>query len=196
MKLKYFLFFPFIVLLVSFSLHAQETTDSLFVRRKPEEPKQNWMERFTLGGNFGLSFGNPTSVNIAPLIGYRFTDKFIGGGGITYMYSRIKYTNGLKLESNIYGGRGFARYTLIENLAAHVEYEALNVPYYEIINNGTEIDERRRWIGNPLVGAAYVMPLGKRASFGITALYNLNYSTNKQYSPYSSPWVFRMGFFL
>ena len=33
-------------------------------------------QRLFFGGNFGLTFGNFTFINVSPVVGYRLTDKF------------------------------------------------------------------------------------------------------------------------
>ncbi len=179
------------LLLLTINAQAQEGNDSLYVRRQPEPPKEKWTDRISLGGNFGLSLGRYTNITLAPLVGYRFTDKFMAGGGVSYIYSRIRDVYGNTLEGSVYGGRTFAQYTIIPNFAPRVEYEALAVPYYSYNGEG-----QRRWIGNPLVGAAVLFPIGRRSNFGITALYNLTDQLNQLYSIYGSPWVIRMGVML
>jgi hypothetical protein len=188
------LFTALLLFMLSFGALAQTPSDSLFRRRGTEQPKPNWMERISLGGNFGASFGNSTFINLAPLVAYRFTDKFMAGGGFTYIYSRWKFPGYQAVSNSIYGGRTMARYSLFPNFAPTLEYEALNVPYLKQTDFGVEQD--RRWIGNPLVGATVLFPIGRRSNFGITGLYNLNYENNRMYSPYGSPWVIRMGFML
>ncbi len=194
------LFAAALLFFLSFAAVAQDQSepDSLYRRRgaPAETPgaKPNWMERITLGGNFGLSFGNYTYVNLSPLVGYRFTDRFTAGGGVTYIYSRVRYTGLQTYSSSIYGGRVMAQYAVIPRLAPTIEYEALNVPYLDYTDVG--VVEARRWIGNPMVGATVLFPIGKKSNFGLTALYNLNYTTNQMYSPYGSPWVIRAGFML
>ncbi len=188
------LFTAAILFFLSFTALAQDQSesDSLFRRREAEGPKENWMERITLGGNFGLSFGNYTYVNLSPLVGYRITDRFTAGGGITYIYSRVKYPGLQSFSNSIYGGRVMAQYAIIPRLAPTFEYEALNVVDYMDASGR----EARRWIGNPMIGATVLFPIGRKSNFGLTALYNLNYTTNQIYSPYGSPWVIRMGVML
>ncbi len=197
------LFTAVVLFFLSFAALAQDQPepDSLYRRRgaarTPADPgaKPNWMERITLGGNFGLSLGNPTYINLAPLVGYRVTDRFTAAGGVTYIYSRVRYAGYPTFSNSIYGGRVNAQYAIIPRFAPIVEYEALNVGYQEYTDTGS-IVEARRWIGNPMIGATVLFPIGKKSNFGLTGLYNLNYTANQMYSPYGSPWVIRAGFML
>jgi hypothetical protein len=181
--------------LLSFSVQAQN--DSLYVKRNNQLPgqKPSIFERITVGGNFGLALGNPLQINLSPLIGYRFTDKFVAGAGPSFIYTRIK-AYGLKIENSVLGGRTFAQYTLFQNFAARGEYEYLSIQYP--VFNGTDYTKQRQWVSNPMLGGSYVVPIGRKASFGITALYNFNYknSLNQQYLYGSSPFVIRAGIML
>jgi hypothetical protein len=195
------LFAAALLFFLSFAALAQDQSepDSLFRRRgapaKTPGAKPNWMERITLGGNFGLSLGNPTYINLAPLVGYRVTDRFTAAGGVTYIYSRVRYAGYPAFSNSIYGGRVNAQYAIMPRFAPIVEYEALNVGYQEFTDTGSLV-EARRWIGNPMVGATVLFPIGRKSNFGLTGLYNLNYTANQMYSPYGSPWVIRAGFML
>ncbi len=42
------------------------------------------------GGNFGLSFGDYTIVNVSPQLGYRFNNYLAAGAGINLLYSSTK----------------------------------------------------------------------------------------------------------
>jgi hypothetical protein len=50
------------------------------------EKKGFQKEKLFVGGNFGLTFGDYTLINISPQIGYRFTKLFAAGVGINGQY--------------------------------------------------------------------------------------------------------------
>jgi hypothetical protein len=185
------------LLLLTASAYAQN--DSLFVKRQKQEfrEKPAWTEKITFGGNFGLQFGQVTQINISPLIGYRITDQFIAGGGPSFIYTSYRIY-GRKFENTILGGRAFAQHGIFENLAVRGEFEYLSIEYPTLNATGTDIINKREWVANPLIGLSYSFPLGRRSSFNITALYNLNYANelNKRYLYGSSPFVIRAGFLL
>lgn len=144
-------------------------------------------DRIYFGGNLGLQFGTVTNIEIAPLVGYRFTDDFSAGMGITYIYFKREFDNYPDFETNIYGYRLFARHNIQEQFYAHAEYENLSLEFFDI-NDGSS---RREWVPGAFVGGGYFQPLGRNAGFNVTALYNLMYDEFK--SPYNSPWVIRVG---
>lgn len=143
-----------------------------------ESPKKKWTEKVFFGGNLGGWFGTITYIDISPLVGYRFSEKFNAGIGATYLYysdSDINYS------THIYGGRAFGRYFIIENLFAHAEYEILN---------GEWLVGQRSDLHSVFVGGGYSQRIGRNSFFNLTVLWNLNDSS---LSPYRNP-IFRMGF--
>ncbi|MBL7736479.1 MAG: hypothetical protein JNL51_13545 [Chitinophagaceae bacterium] len=56
----------------------------------PEPVKGFDRNKLFFGGNFGLSFGNNTLVNISPQAGYRFNRHFAAGAGINALYSSFR----------------------------------------------------------------------------------------------------------
>ena len=172
------------LLLVTYALSAQR--------------KNSWTDRSIFGGNLGLQFGSMTEIDISPIMGYRITDDFNAGVGVTYMYYRNRdYTvisagtySTYDINTSIYGFNSYAQYTVFKDIYAHVEYEALNLEEKYFKNNITPDDDGRFWSHGVYVGGGYRFPIGERASFNVTVLYNLNEDMN---SPYSNP-VVRFGF--
>lgn len=145
--------------------------------------------RIVPGGNFALSFGNPYWIDLSPTVGYLVSDKTLLGVGATYMASGGNYF-GYKYSFQYYGGRTFVRRQLMENIYGNAELDFLNVPYF----TGKGNESLRRWLVSPLVGASYVVPFGRRGGLQVSLLYNLNYQ--QAYSPFPSPLIWRVGFFL
>ena len=63
-----------ILLFISSSSFAQKNTDS----------------KFYWGGNLGLMFGTYTIIDISPEVGYKVTERFHVGTGLTYTYYKYK----------------------------------------------------------------------------------------------------------
>lgn len=169
----------FLILLMYPTLQAQES------------PKRPLADRFFLGGNLGLQFGNLTFVDLSPLVGYKITEKLHAGIGATYIYYKYKDAY-LKYETNIYGGRVFGRYYPLENLFAHAEYEVLNMEVPETVNfpGTTSTQYVRDNINSLLVGGGYALPIGGSSSVIMMLLFNV---IEEEYSPYQNP-IIRIGF--
>lgn len=173
---------PFVLLLfiflLSFAAHAQRYIDP--------ELSPSLKDRMYFGGNFALSFGTITYVDISPLAGVMLTERFSTGIGATYQYfNDTRFPGG---NNNLYGGRLFARYNVFPNIFLHSEYENLN---FDLYNLRTERFERS-WIPSYFVGAGYFTPFGDRGGANFMLLYNLQYDARR--SPYNEPYVIRVGF--
>ncbi len=148
--------------------------------------QRSFGSRIFVGGNLGLQFGNPTLIDISPLIGYRITEQVDAGVSLTYKYysGSYKYSNTTQeFNTNIFGGGVFSRYNFTESLFAHAEVEYLNFNM-EQINSGI-IENRNIGVTSVFIGG------GIKQSFAtIMLLYNLNETMN---SPYTNP-IIRIGF--
>ncbi|MEO6882401.1 MAG: hypothetical protein ABI199_00100 [Bacteroidia bacterium] len=182
----------FLLLLILFSLQSfaqydedgnqSGQRDSVRTHRPTPQPKPDFWSHTYTGGNFGLQFGTETLVDISPLFGYRVSDQFAVGVGITYEYYHYQdsYYN---FVSSVYGGRAFAEYFLFDNIFAHAEYEVLNIPTYDYFNDRINLN-------SVLVGGGYSQPFGNNSSYVIMILFDVNQSPN---SIYINP-IFRAGF--
>ncbi|MTI41479.1 hypothetical protein [Fulvivirga lutimaris] len=161
---------------------------SLTFAQGSEEIEGNSLkDRIYFGGNLGLQFGTITNIEVSPLVGYRLTNDFSVGVGITYIYFKTNYNNYPDFETNIYGYRLFGRYSITEQFYATAEYENLSLEFYNF-NDGSI---RREWVPGAFVGGGYFQPIGRNAGFNIAVLYNVLHDDLR--SPYNSPWVFRIG---
>lgn len=170
------LLFQTALLLNSFFASAQETAT--------EKKAFDW-DRVVVGGNLGAQIGRITIVEVSPNIGYKLTENLLAGIGGTYLYYQ---DNDFDYSTNIYGGRLFGDYFILENFIAHAEYEVLNLE----VNVPTATHEvgDRISVGSLLVGGGVRTTMGSNAFASILLLYNLNESLH---SPYSNP-ILRIGF--
>ena len=157
--------------------------------RTENSSEEKFTDRLFFGGNFGLQFGSQTYVELAPIIGYKVTERFSTGLGIKYIYYKVKdlYTPPYTYSTNIYGGGPFVRYILYEGLFLHAEYEALNLevadaPYYNLV---------RKTISSVFLGGGYRQMIGDRSSIDFIVLFNINQSRD---SPYKNNPIIRIGF--
>lgn len=159
-------------------------------------PEYRFSDRLFFGGGLGLQFGTLTLIDISPVVGYRVTEKFETGIGLTYKYYKYKdyYYVGGDLKTNIFGGSLFARYHIFENIFAHVEYESLRYHYDDNHGSGSILssDQSTAVYNSIFVGGGYRQRISQGSYFFMMALWNLNDSA---FSPYSNP-VLRMGVIL
>lgn len=214
----------FLIPLISYAQYIpkeeRENTDSTTVVEEPKTPvsqptntqpktptrqKRNrdlsnlsFGQRLVFGGNLGLQFGDQTVVDVSPLIGYRITEDFNAGIGVTYFYYDIRaeltingFATGqfVNLTGSSYGGRVYAQYFVYNNqFFLYTEQELMNTEFIQ----DNDIQSERRLLFNSLVGGGVFLSFGGRGGINLTLLYNLNHQ--EDFSIFSSPVVTRVGF--
>ena len=78
------IFIVFFALIIS-SLNG---TSQSFESYDTPAPKFDWKERVFFGGNLGAQFGSYTFINLAPLVGFKITDRLSIGTQLQYQYFR------------------------------------------------------------------------------------------------------------
>lgn len=151
---------------------------------KQQPDKIPFIDRLFWGGNVGAWIGNPTFLDLSPLVGVKITNKFSAGLGIIYNYYSYKYNN-YTYSLNLYGGRIYARYFIFENVFGQIGWDRINRddPYSLKMN-------ARVWVDNILVGGGVRYPIGERFYMIATGLWNLNQTP---LSPYANP-IIQVGF--
>lgn len=154
----------------------------------------SFWERSYFGGNLALSFGTNTYIDVSPLWGYMINRNLSMGLGGTYIYTSREYFDPFsgqtfKYKGSLYGGRGFLRYRVFDNIYFHSEYEAINNEVQNI--NG---DFQREWVPGFFVGGGVFQPAFGRGGVSLFIMYNVIHDDFR--SPYGSPWVIRAGFTL
>jgi hypothetical protein len=126
--------------------------------------------RWFYGGSVGLGLGTVTYV----------------GGSLIYQYTKDdRYQPAI--TTNDYGASVFGRYMIKAPFFAQAELEQLSYEYVRSNLSTTRTDATSLFLGG---GVAW--PLGSNVSAFATALYNVSYGSQSP-SPYSGPWVFRVG---
>lgn len=135
--------------------------------------------RLFIGGNFGLSFGNYTFINISPQVGYRFSDLLAAGIGINGQYNQIKYRdfNNDVIEKQSYGVMGmniFGRIYPIRQGFLQVQPE-MNYIWgnSKTYNPDSKSSLNGKILPSLLVGAGAFFPTGRAGGFIIMAQYDL-----------------------
>lgn len=160
------------VCLFSFSVLAQDENEE-------EAPKKFDRSRLFVGGNFGLSFGNFTFINISPQLGYRFNDFFAAGIGINGQFSQQKYrSGGTTLYKDRYGVAGmnlFGRFYPIQQGFIQLQPEMNYIWGSRIDYTPQEVKSslNGKILPSLLAGAGAYLPAGRAGGFIIMAQYDL-----------------------
>lgn len=166
---------------------------------EPEEPKEKGFDKSKLfiGGNFGLGFGNvSTLVNVSPQIGYRFNKYLAAGVGINFIYSSYKYnyqtTDEYKEQYGVAGLNVFGRVYPIQYVFLQVQPEA-NYTWgkQKFTNYDFEQKLDSKIVPSLLGGVGAAIPTGGRGYFLISANYDLLQNAR---SPYGNHAFFNFGY--
>lgn len=159
-----------------------------FAQEKEEKDKEKGFhkENLFVGGNFGLSFGNYTLINISPQLGYRFSELFAAGIGINLQYVSVKDKdwNGDIIYKNSRGVTGlnvFGRLYPIKNIMLQIQPEANYIFGKEIYYNPRlENTLDARIVPSFLAGGGLVLPSG-RGAFIASVFYDVLQNDNSPY---------------
>ncbi|MGI4744382.1 MAG: hypothetical protein ACRYG7_55230 [Janthinobacterium lividum] len=132
---------------------------------------------------YGLSNFN---FSISPAIGYRVSDRFSIGPGISYAYNYYGADNGngtnTSFNTSSFGVKGFAQLMVIDRFFVHAEYEVTKAEFLAVDNNGYITGGKvSRSIQTPLLGVGYRSQISNRAAADIVVLYNFQDNYNSIY---------------
>lgn len=170
-----------LIILNAFAAQAQD-----------DEPMQN---RWFTGGNFGLSFGNFTFVNISPQVGYRFTEKVAAGGGVNFQYisdrTRVNGQTVYRTNRGVGGLNVFGRVYPVPQFMVQVQPEA-NLVWGKDRDyiNDLEFKAGTRLVPSLLLGGGLVLPAGRNALI-VSAFYDV---LQNEYAPYGRRAIVNFGY--
>jgi hypothetical protein len=151
----------------------------------PPSHPTTFRDRLYFGGAIGLSFGDIDYYQIAPVAGFHVTPKFSTGVALSWI--RREYSEPVDVSTNDLGVDVFGRYRVLQNAFAQLQYSYFD---FEVpLVSGGSVDETYSTV---LAGAGWAQPLGNRASFVVSVLYDFGYSDDEP-SPYDDPWVMSAG---
>jgi hypothetical protein len=164
-----------------------------------EAPVQKGFDKNKLffGGNFGLSFGNYTMINVTPQVGYRFNKTFAAGTGLSFQYTSYKtrYENSAYDYKETYGVAGlniFGRLYPIDfaflQLQPEFNYVWGNLKFYDGVTPEQTLDSK--FVPSILAGAGAGIPAG-RGAFIVMAQYDL---LQQDRNPYGNRVFFSFGY--
>ena len=170
-KVKYYVVFLFVFVLLSHKVRAQDTTKSA-------------LSIIELGGSLSFAFGSETYFDIAPLIGYRVHKSIIISGGYIYRYAQIN-SGFLKYKTNSHGWRANVKIDVLPPLFIIGEYQKITLDGW---NYSLGMPGRV----NPTIiflGAGYTQKISPRTSLEMSMLFDVYKDVN---NPYPLPY-FRGG---
>lgn len=128
------------------------------------DDNERFVDKLVYGGNLGLNFGTFTYIEAAPRVGYKVTNWFVPGVGLSYQYLGNRFGN-----YSIVGGSAFARVFPIPQLFGHAELERIAFGYKD-----QWIDKRDYLAGTRLLlGGGLQYSLGGSVTAGVTVLWDV-----------------------
>ncbi len=141
-------------------------------------------ENLVLGGTFGLYFGNYTSFNFSPQLGYRFSDYFTAGLGLGYSYYKEDGDFGYEdYTQNYLGGNLYLQLNPVRFLRLQVQPELYG--FWGSYQPDT------RMVACVLVGGGVVMPVGNNGGVSMMIYYDV---VQDSYSPYGNQVFYSVGY--
>jgi hypothetical protein len=158
-----------------------------------QEPRKGFdKEKLFFGGNFGLSFGDYTFINVTPQVGYQFNPYFSAGAGVSFIGSAFTQRdfNGNKIYKDSYYSSGlnvFGRVSPIRFLFLQLQPE-MNYTWgrTKFYNGQNELKLEGEFVPVLLAGVGVVIPAGRGALIGMLQ-YNLLQNNRSIYG--SRPFV-------
>ncbi|MCS6981821.1 MAG: hypothetical protein N2110_07630 [Flavobacteriales bacterium] len=150
--------------------------------------KERFWDRTFVGGNLGLQLGVYTYINLSPVVGYRVSDHFQSGVGLTYIFRSYGAAfAGVPISDHTVGWKYFAQTFVVRGFFIHKEFESLNYPDYDWLLPGNR--PSRNW-GNALwLGPGFQQNFGLRSFSQVMLLYNVIW--DRFNTPYTIPFAFR-----
>ncbi len=142
-------------------------------------------DRIYFGGQLTLSFGDPSSIGIAPMVGYKITPKLSAGAKIGYEY--VHYDD-FDQSAHNWGGSVFGRYRLVPQLYAHAEFQAIN---YEIFTSRTT--SSRETVPFVLLGGGFMKRIAPNTWGYVEVLVDVLQDENSPYDDWDPVVTFGVG---
>lgn len=174
-----------LICLSAVSVQAQEVYNSSGRIKPRKQVKKKGFDRdkLILGGDVQLEFGTYTTLGVAPIIGYRFSNRFSAGLQIGYNYIKGDLYDyyGQKIETvkyNAFTAGLWARYFVWQNIFLQAE------PEYNSVTYSSTYDPRQTFeFPRVMVGVGFKQPITDRLSFVPVVLYDVLQDPKSIYAP-------------
>lgn len=141
---------------------------STAVKRTSMQGKTFW-EHLVIGGNFNIVSTSPVSIDLSPLLGYKFTTRFSLGVGMNYRHTfrdSIKHNWYVSPVNTSF--KGFANYGVFKGFFTYGEWERSR------LSGKLNDHAKREWRNNYFVGIGKKILVHPKLYLNTTLLYNLN----------------------
>lgn len=154
-------------------------------------------EKLFVGGNFGLTFGDYTLINVSPQLGYRFNRYLAAGTGINFQYASVKerdfYGNPVdRISQDVVGlnifGRVYPFRQFMLQAQPELNYIFGKIKYY---NPSSKTNLDAAIVPSLLLGGGVVFPGAGNGAFIASIFYDVLQRPN---SPYSDQPIFNFGY--
>lgn len=157
-------------------------------KRKPNPYKgEPFLKRIKLGGNFQVNRQQPTSIDAALQLSYIINQNARIGTGFSYRIATQKRITNLDFDDQVLTTRAFFDYTVFKAIYLEALYESSSL---EVIDRD-DVSQGKQWVQSGMLGIGNRLSITKKIQMNVTTLYNFLHDAR---SPYSSPWIFRVGF--
>jgi hypothetical protein len=161
--------------------------------REPPAKQGFDKSKLFIGGNFGLSFGDYTFINISPQLGYRFNEYFAAGAGVNFQYSSIKsyYGDVTRTSYGVTGLNIFGRVYPIKYLMLQAQPE-MNYVWGNFKDYTQSTSEKipGKPVPSLLLGGGAVIPQG-RGAVVISIQFDV---LHENQSPYGTQPIYNFGY--
>jgi len=145
------------------------------------------LSKLTFGGGLGLQFGDYTAINVAPQVGYNFSQYINAGAGLSYTYYREKYNHdNWKRTSSYLGFNVYARIYPVSFLVFSIQPEMNRMWQTDKFEHTGEKLKKEKFIPVCLIGGG--VRLGP-----MTAMIQYDVAQN-EYSPYGDNIFYSVGY--
>lgn len=142
------------------------------------------ISKLTVGGSFGLQFGDYTVINISPQVGYNFSKYLTLGAGFGYTYFKEDYSY-VDYKQSYLSFNLFGRFYPIENIVLSVQPEISRM-WQTVEERGTKYSESK-FVPSLLLGG------GIRYS-GLLAMIQYDVIQDKN-TPYGDRLFYTVGYY-
>jgi hypothetical protein len=157
---------------------------STAVKRTSLEGRK-FKERLVIGGNFQLIAIRPLTIDLLPLVGYKFNSRFAMGVGGAYRFCTQDSVGGLASKS--FGFKAFGSYDVLSRIFLYTEYNR-NTIGRESAENGSNLIWQNSW----LLGAGKKVSVHRKLDMTVVLVYNFFHKPNDPLYP--KPLTLRVGF--